>query len=131
MLFLTSCSPDEALEQIYPSRDIYESGTELTLMGDEDGEVNILGPRIMTFQFLGEQDAPVRMIIRFRISGEDIHITGYDPKGIYAPFSFFGTPEELFDISPDDPVEAQIRLETLSSRSTYELENMTFCQVGD
>ncbi len=131
ILLLFSCRADESLERIYPSRAAYTGNGEITLLTDENNRAVIMADRIITLRVVGEEDIPHRIIIRFRMVNDAMQIIGYDPKGIYAPFTFFGTPEELFGLSPDDSIEADIQMVTVISQSTYELENLTFCRVGD
>ncbi len=133
LVLSAGCSrDDQPLERMYPSEAFYEPGQDpVTMMSDQQNEVHLYADRRVSLRFIGEDDEPVGIVVRLELEDDSLQLTGMDPRGIYAPFSFSGTMEELFGFTPGGDIEADIKLETAASQAVYTLEHMSFCEVGD
>ena len=133
LLLTAGCRADEpSLERMYPSEAFSDAAkAPVTLMSNQHNEVHLFADRRVSLRFVGEDDEPAGIVVRLEIEGDYLRLIGMDPRGIYAPFSFAGSMEELFGFTPEGDIEADIQLETTASQAVYTLEHMSFCEVGD
>ncbi len=128
------CRRGQILQELYPSQVHYSAaslGKEVVLVTDSRDEVTIAAESMLILRVLGAHKPPHEIVIGFRQNNRDLRITGYDPRGVYAPFAFHGTFEQLFGADAGICVEADIMLVPVESQEAYSLEHLRINRTAD